>query len=202
VHELDVVLSDTPTPPQTGVRAYNHRLGESGLAVFGTPSLVQRHRRGFPRSLDGAPFLLSTSNTAVRRSVDRWMESQAIRPRIIGEFEDSALLKAFAQSGAGLFVAPALIEPEIRSQYGVRNLGALSGTVEQFYAVSMERKIQHPAVAVLTDAARARLSPDDGSQEFARGSGERARSGRQSGRNRGEPRAVPRSRARRREKSG
>lgn len=167
VHELDVVLSDTPIPPQTGVRAYNHRLGGSGLAVFGTPALVRRHRRGFPRSLDGAPFLLSTSNTAVRRSVDHWMESQAIRPRVIGEFEDSALLKAFAQSGAGLFVAPSLIEPEIRAQYGVRTLGPLSGAVEEFFAISMERKIQHPAVAVLTDAARARLSADDGSRERA-----------------------------------
>lgn len=161
VNELDVVLSDTPTAPHGSVKAYNHRLGESGLGVFGSPSLVRRYRKEFPRSLDDAPFLLSTRNTTVRQSLDRWMESQGIRPHIVGEFEDSALLKAFGQSGAGFFVAPVLIQREIREQHGVRVLGRLPGAKEQFYAISMERRIKHPAVAVLTDAARAGLSDEE-----------------------------------------
>lgn len=158
VHDLDVVLGDTPVPPHASVRAYNHRLGESGLAVFGTAALASKYRRGFPRSLDGAPMLLSTTNTAVRRSLDHWFESQSIRPVVTGEFEDSALLKVFGQSGIGLLIAPSVIEAEIRKQYGVRLVGRLPGVKEQFYAISMERKIKHPAVAVLTDTARARLS--------------------------------------------
>lgn len=158
VHDLDVVLGDTPVPPYTGVAAFNHRLGESGLCVFGTEALAKKYKKGFPRSLDGAPTLLPTTNTAVRRNLDHWFEAQNMRPRIVGEFEDSALLKVFGQSGIGLFVGPALIEAEIRNQYGVKVLGRLPDVKEMFYAASMERKIKHPAVAALTDAARAKLS--------------------------------------------
>lgn len=157
LHDLDVVLTDTPVPPHTGVRAYSHRLGESGLAVFGAPSLASRHKAGFPASLDGAPFLHSTPTTALRRTLDHWFEVHGVRPVVAGEFEDSALLKIFGQSGAGLFAAPTFIEREIRAQYGVRLVGRLSGAKEQFYAISMERRIKHPAVSVLTDTARTRL---------------------------------------------
>jgi LysR family transcriptional activator of nhaA len=157
VHDLDVVLGDAPVAPYAGIAAYNHRLGESSLRVFGTATLARKFRRGFPRSLDGAPFLLSTPNTAVRRSLDHWFESEHLRPRVAGEFEDSALLKVFGQSGVGLFVAPGLIEAEIRTQYNVKVVGRLPTVKEQFYAVSMERKIKHPAVVVLTDTAKARL---------------------------------------------
>ncbi len=158
VHDLDVVLGDIPVQPQAGVRAYNHRLGESGLAVFGTAALASKYRRGFPRSLDGAPMLLSTTNTVLRGTLDHWFESQNIRPAVTGEFEDSALLKVFGQRGSGLFIAPTLIEAEIKAQYGVRLVGRLPGVKEHFYAISMERKIKHPAVAVLTDTARAQLA--------------------------------------------
>lgn len=158
VHELDVVLADTPAPPHSAVAAFSHRLGESGLAVFGAPGLAARYRRGFPRSLDGAPLLLSTPNTAVRRALDHWFDAHDIRPAIAAEFEDSALLKVFGQSGAGLFIAPSLVQAEIRDQYGVRLIGRLQGVKEQFYAISMERRIKHPAVVALTDAARARLA--------------------------------------------
>lgn len=158
VHDLDVVLADTPIPPHTATGAYNHRLGESGLTVFGTPSLVRKHRPTFPRSLDGAPFLLSTANTVVRRTLDHWLQSQGLRPHIVGEFDDSALLKAFGQSGAGFFVAPNLIEKEIRSQYGVGVLGRIPGAKEHFYAITAERRIKHPALTVLSDHARAKLS--------------------------------------------
>lgn len=158
VHDLDVVLGDTPVAPYAGVAAYNHRLGESSLMVFGTANLARKFRRGFPNSLDGAPFLLSTPNTAVRRSLDHWFESERLRPRVAGEFEDSALLKVFGQSGVGLFAAPGLIETEIKMQYNVMVVGRLPKVKEQFYAASMERKIKHPAVAVLTNVARAGLS--------------------------------------------
>lgn len=157
VHDLDVVLTDTPVPPHTGVKAYSHRLGESGLTVFGTPALTKRHKPGFPGSLDGAKFLFSTPNTALRRTMDHWFESRGISPAVAGEFEDSALLKSFGQSGAGLFAAPTFIEREIREQYGVRVVGRLAGAKEQFYAISMERRIKHPAVSVLTDSVRERL---------------------------------------------
>lgn len=157
-HDLDVVLGDTPVPPHSGVRAYSHRLGESGLSVFGAPGLARRHRPGFPASLDGAPFLLATPNTAVRRTLDHWFEARGLRPSIVGEFEDGALLKCFGQSGAGLFVAPTFIEREIRAQYGTRLVGRLEGAKEQFYAISMERRIQSPAVAVLTGTVRERLA--------------------------------------------
>lgn len=157
-HDLDVVLSDTPLSPHTNVRAYSHRLGESGLAVFGTASLASRYRRGFPKSLDGAPMLMATPNTVIRRTLDHWFESHAIRPNVRGEFEDSALLKVFGQSGVGLFIAPSVIEAEIKAQYDVRVVGRLVGVKEHFCAISMERTIKHPAVAVLTDTARKRLS--------------------------------------------
>lgn len=160
VHDLDVVLADTPVPPHSAAGVYNHRLGESGITIFGTRSLVRKHRPAFPRVLDGAPFLLSTPNTVVRRALDHWLKSHDLRPRIVGEFEDSALLKAFGQAGRGLFVAPSLIEKEIRSQYGVTVLGRIPAVKEQFYAISAERKIKHPAVTVLTQLARIRLSAD------------------------------------------
>ncbi|MGQ0626926.1 MAG: transcriptional activator NhaR [Phycisphaerales bacterium] len=160
VHDLDVVLSDTPVSPHAGIRGYSHRLGESGLSVFGAPALARRYRAGFPGSLDGAPFLLPTPNTAIRRTLDHYFESRAIRPRTCGEFEDSALLKIFGQSGAGLFVGPTFIEREIRQQYSVRVVGRLSGAREEFYAISMERRIKHPAVTVLTTAVRRRLTVD------------------------------------------
>lgn len=157
VHDLDVVLTDAPVPPHTGVRAYSHRLGESGLTVFAAPALASRHRPGFPGSLDGAPFLLSTPNTAVRRTLDHWFEAHRVRPVVAGEFEDSALLKIFGQSGAGLFAAPTFIEREIRNQYGVRVVGRLARARESFYAVSMERRIKHPAVSALTTSVRTHL---------------------------------------------
>ncbi|MBL8962490.1 MAG: transcriptional activator NhaR [Phycisphaeraceae bacterium] len=162
VHELDVVLADTPVPPHMSAGVYSHRLGESGLSVFGTHGLTRKHRAGFPQSLDGAPFLLSTTNTVVRRTLDHWLKAQNLRPRIVGEFEDSALLKAFGQSGAGFFVAPSLIEREVRDQYGVSILGRVPGVKEHFYAISAERKIKHPAMVVLTDYARVKLSSTGG----------------------------------------
>ena len=122
------------------------------------PELAAEYRDGFPQSLDGAPFLLPTSNTTARRSLDEWFESANIRPAIVAEFEDSALLKVFGQRGLGLFVAPAVISSEVQRQYDVNIIGRLEGVTERFYAISLDRKLKHPAVVAISDAARARLS--------------------------------------------
>ena len=157
VHELDLVLSDAPIGPATKVRAFNHLLGECGVTFFGTPALARTCRRGFPRSLGGAPVLLPTDNTALRRSLDDWFESEDVRPRVVSEFEDSALLMAFGQAGMGLFPAPSAIERQVRSQYGVVVVGRLDAVCERFYAISGERRLKHPAVVAISEAARQRV---------------------------------------------
>jgi LysR family transcriptional activator of nhaA len=158
VHDIDVMLSDAPMDPAVNVRAFNHLLGESGVILFGAAGLVAKYRTGFPQSLDGAPFLLPTSNTTARRSLDQWFEARHIRPAIVAEFEDSALLQVFGQRGLGLFVAHSLSSVEIQRQYGVKVVGQLDGVTERFYAVSLDRKLKHPAVVAISEAARARLA--------------------------------------------
>ncbi len=157
LHALDVVLSDAPVPPGVEVRAFNHLLGECGVTIFGTPSLAPAHRRRFPRSLDGAPFLLPRHNSALRSALDQWFDSEGIRPLIRGEFDDSALLKAFGHAGVGLFAAPSAIEDPVRRQYGVQVVGRIDAVRERFYAISVERKLKHPAVVAISAAARQRL---------------------------------------------
>ncbi len=156
-HELDVILSDTPVTPLDKVRVYNHELGESGVSVFGAKELAARYRRGFPRSLDGAPFLVPTDNTVLRRTLDEWFDAQSIRPVVIGEFDDSALVSVFGQSGAGLFVSATIVEEEVVERYQVQVLGRLDAVRERIYAVSAERKMKHPAVIVIAKSARERL---------------------------------------------
>ena len=156
VHELDVVLTDAPIPPTANVRAFNHVLGECGVTFMASPPLITAYRKGFPASLDHAPFLLPTEGTTLRRSLERWFGQQGVQPRIVGEFEDSALLKVFGQAGAGIFCVPSIVESDVRRQYKVRKLGEATELVERFYAISVERKIQHPAVAAVCDTARER----------------------------------------------
>lgn len=153
VHALDLVLADAPIPPTVKVRAHSHLLGESGVTVFGAATLRRAYRRRFPKSLDGAPFLLPTENTTLRRSLDQWFNSHQMRPLIVAEIEDSAVLKVFGQSGVGLFFAPTVMEAEVQRQYGVGVVGRLD-IQERFYAISVERKITHPAVLAITRAAR------------------------------------------------
>lgn len=154
VHVVDLVLSDAPVAPTVKVRAFSHLLGECGVTVFGTPRLAAAHRRRFPGSLDGAPFLLPTENTVLRRSLDQWFEAEDIRPKVVAEIEDSAVLKVFGQNGAGLMVAPSVVDAEVRRQYGVRVVGRIDAIRERFYAISVERRITHPAVLEITRAAR------------------------------------------------
>ena len=157
VHELDLVLTEAPIGSMVKVRAFNHLLGECGVTIFGPAPLAARYRRRFPRSLNGAPFLLPTDNTTLRRSLDQWFEAEGIRPTVIGEFEDSALLKVFGQSGAGLIAAPSVIEAEVRRQYGVQIVGRVEAVRERFYAISVERKLKNPAVVAITETARQKL---------------------------------------------
>lgn len=154
VFGLDLVLADAPAPPGVKVRAYSHLLGECAVSVFGTESLAAAHRRGFPRSLDGAPFLLPSEDSALRLSLEEWFQKQRIRPRVVGTFEDSALLDAFGQAGAGLFAMPAAIEGEARRQYGVRVVGRLSSVRQRFYAITVERQLRNPAVIAISERAR------------------------------------------------
>ena len=156
-HGLDLVLADAPAGPEIRLRAFNHLLGECDIAVFGAPSLVRPRRSDFPNSMNGAPFLLPTRGTTLRRSLDQWFEERSVRPRIVGEMEDSALVKVFGAAGAGLFAAPSVIEDELRRQYGLRPLGRIDGVRERFYAISVERKLKNPAVIAISEAARAEL---------------------------------------------
>lgn len=158
-HHLDVVLSDLPASPVVKVRAFNHLLGESGLSFFATPALAKKHGGDFPRSLDGAPMLLPTEETAMRRAVEHWLRGQHVRVDVRGEFEDSTLLKIFGQAGEGVFVMPTVIEPEVCRQYDVVALGRIDVPRVRCYAITAERRIKHPAVVALAAAARQELFP-------------------------------------------
>lgn len=155
--ELDLVLTDAPLAPSMRVRAFSHLLGSCGITLFGTAPLADRYGRDFPATLDGAPFLLPLEGSTLRRSLEQWFEAQRITPRVVGEFQDSALLKTFGQAGLGVFAAPSVVETEIRRQFGVTVLGRTAAVVEQFYAISVERKLKHGAVLAIAEAARDHL---------------------------------------------
>ena len=153
-HRIDLVLSDAPSSPAANVRAYNHLLGECGVTFFATKALAAKHRRSFPRSLDNAPLLLPMSRTAARRELDHWFATQSMRINIIAEFEDSALMKVFGHDGLGIFPAPSVIEDDVCRQYAVNVVGRLEDVRERFYAISVERRAQHPAVAAICSRNR------------------------------------------------
>jgi LysR family transcriptional activator of nhaA len=157
VNALDVVLADAPVHPTTKIRAFSHPLGECGVSLWGTAKLATACRSGFPRSLDGAPFLLPFPNTALRRSLDQWFDAEGIRPRVCGEFADPGLLKEFGRAGVGIFAVRTAVENETKQQYGVRLVGRVPSIRERFYAISVERKLKHPAVVAITETARRRL---------------------------------------------
>jgi LysR family transcriptional activator of nhaA len=139
------------------VRVYNHLLGECGVTFFAAATLAAKYRKRFPKSLDAAPMLLPMPSSNLRRSLDQWFDERAIRPEIRGEFDDTALAKEFGSAGAGIFAAPAVIESEICKQYGVRVVGRTGEIRERFYAISVERKLKHPAVVAICEAAREKL---------------------------------------------
>jgi LysR family transcriptional activator of nhaA len=157
VHKLDLVLSDSPASPAYGVRVYNHLLGESGLSFFFEKRKCAAYRRRFPSSLDGAPFLLPSTGSALRASLTQWFERQGVEPRRVAEFEDTALMNAFGEQGAGAFALPTVIEADVCRKYRVGVIGRTAQVKERFYVISSERRLKHPSVVAITDAARRRF---------------------------------------------
>jgi LysR family transcriptional activator of nhaA len=157
-HIVDLVIADSPVGPGSTVRAYSHLLGECGIGVFAAPRLASEHAKGFPRSLDGAPFLLPTIHCALRRTLDAWFADADIHPVVAGEFDDGSLLARFGEMGVGLFAAPTAIGKEIRRLYGVRRVGTLARARDQFYAITVDRQVKHPGVAAITSGSRQRLT--------------------------------------------
>ena len=154
IHELDVILSDAPAPPLAKVKAFNHLLGDCGVVFLAAPKQAQRLRGRFPRSLDGAPFLLPSDTTAFRRSLDHWFDDRGIRPVIVGEFDDFALLHTFAGAGQGIFAAADVLEGQLRSVYGLRRIGHTNDVRAHFYAISVERHLHHPGVVAICESGR------------------------------------------------
>lgn len=153
VHKLDLVLADRPAPPHAALKVFNHAMGSSELAWYGTAELVARAKKRFPAGLAEVPVLLPAANSAVRPHIDRWFMQQGIAPQVAGEFEDSALLKIFAAGGMGVFPAPTLVHQQLLAQYGVRHIGALDGVVEHFYGISTQRRVVHPLVRLMLKAS-------------------------------------------------
>jgi LysR family transcriptional regulator, transcriptional activator of nhaA len=156
-HALDLVIADTPISPAIKVKAFSHPLGETPVTVFGTSKLAAPRRKNFPRSLDGAPFLMPTVGKTLRRTLDQYFEQHSLRPRIVAELDDSALLTTFGQAGAGLFVAPTVLEKEVTRQFGVTIVGRLDSVRERYFAISVERRLKHPAVIAISEAANVML---------------------------------------------
>jgi LysR family transcriptional activator of nhaA len=161
IQRLDLVISDSPMPSHLDIKGYSQKLGECGISFFATPALAAQYGRDFPRSLHGAPLLIPGPETVVRSRLQRWFAEQQIQPRIVGEFDDSALMQAFGQSGSGIFIGPSVIADEVKRQYDVELIGQTDAVTESFYAISVERKVKHPGIVAITEGARRELFTDD-----------------------------------------
>lgn len=160
-HALDVVISDAPAPSHLHVKVFSHLLGESGTTFFAVSALARKVRRGFPQSLQDVPMLLPTPATVLRRALEQWFDALHIRPRVGGEFEDSALMKAFGEAGTAVFPSPTAIAHEVCRHYGVVAIGRTDEVRERYYALSAERRVTHPGVAALTTTARLEVFAPD-----------------------------------------
>jgi len=154
VHRLDLVLSDRPLPSDMSVHAYNHRLGGASVGFYAAKSLASRLQGGFPQCLDGAPLLAPASESALGMRLGQWLGVHKLKPHIIGEFDDSAMPQSLGQLGHGVFMAPMVLDEAVRTQYGVKRLGVAEDMVESFYVITVERRITHPGVVAITQAAR------------------------------------------------
>ena len=157
LHRLDLVLADRPIPATISTRGYSHKLGGCAVSFLAKAELAQKLEGGFPRCLDGAPILLPGAGSQLRSAIDQWLDKQRIHPQMVAEFDDSALMKAFGKQGAGVFIAPTAIESEVMRQYEVESIGTVDEIKEEFYAISVERRVLHPVVAAIMDAAREQL---------------------------------------------
>lgn len=154
LHRIDLVIADGPIPAGLNVRGYNHSLGESGISFMAVPGMAKTLKKNFPQSLNATRLLLPSESNSVRSRLMDWLEAMHVYPQIAGEFDDSALMKAFGQAGTGVFIVPTAIAGEVAKQYGVQVIGETEEVREQFYAISVERRISHPAVAAITETAR------------------------------------------------
>jgi LysR family transcriptional activator of nhaA len=157
IQRLDLILADRPMPAGTNVKGYSHKLGDCGITFFAEPRLAAQFIEKWPGILDVAPLLIPGKEAAVRAPLMRWFDIHQIRPRIVGEFDDSALMQAFGQAGTGIFIAPSVMADEVRREHGVIIIGQTDEVTEQFYAISMERRLTHPAVVAINDAAQKEL---------------------------------------------
>ncbi|MDX1253119.1 MAG: transcriptional activator NhaR [Gammaproteobacteria bacterium] len=160
IHKLDLVIADRPLPPALGVKGYSHLLGSCPVVFHAVPELAARYRENFPQSLNGAPLLIPADSAAVRGPLGRWFSERRIQPRIVGEFDDTALMKAFGQAGAGVFPMPAVTAEAVQHQYGVEIVGRAEEVVVKYYAISVERRLTHPAVVTVSQAAKQALFVD------------------------------------------
>ncbi len=157
LHRLDLVIADEPVSRRVSVQAFNHPLGSSTMSFFAAPSLLSKLEGSFPACLNGAPMLIPSRASSVRSQFDAWLKRNRLEPRVIGEFDDGALMKAFGREGRGVFISPSVVEEQTAEQYNVEILGRSDELIENFYAISVERRITHPCVAVITQSARGKL---------------------------------------------
>lgn len=157
IHELDVVICDTPIPPTVSIKAYNHFLGESGISFLGTKALQGKYQKRFPASLDLEPVLFPTHSASVRREIDRWFDTMGVSPHIVGEFDDSALMKEFGAAGVGVIPIPTSVEKEVMKEYSLSVIGRTEEIKERFYLISLEKKVRHPGILLLINKAKESL---------------------------------------------
>ena len=156
-HELDLIISDRPVPGDSRVQAFTHPLGSSPVDIVGPPLLAHRLREGFPATLDDEPFILPSEGYALRTSLEQWFERRSVRPRVFAEIEDNDLINTFGEAGGGMFAVPSVITEELRVRYALEVVGRAEGLSEEFFAISAERRLHHPAVVAITEGARADL---------------------------------------------
>ena len=157
LQRLDLVIADEPMSRRMSVKAFNHPLGSTTMSFFAAPQLKAQLKGAFPQCLNGMPMLIQGAAASVRQQLEGWLTAHQIHPRIVGEFDDGALMTAFGREGRGVFMAPSVLEAETVAQFGVEVIGRTDELVEEFFAVSVERRITHPCVVAITDAARAQL---------------------------------------------
>jgi LysR family transcriptional activator of nhaA len=160
IQRLDLVISDSPMPSHLDIKGYSQKLGECGVSFFATRALAATYGKDFPHGMQGAPLLIPGQQTVVRSRLMRWFAEQNVQPKIVGEFDDSALMKAFGKSGSGIFIAPSVIADEVMEQYDVELIGQTDAVTESFYAISVERKVKHPGIVAITEGARRQLFTD------------------------------------------
>ena len=157
LHRMDLVIADEPLTSRLSVKAFNHKLGSSTMSFFAATALAKRLKGPFPQCLNGTPMLMPGATSSARPQFEAWLTRHNLHPRVVAEFDDGALMQAFGRQGTGVFISPTVVEEETVSQYGVKVIGRSDEIVEDFYAISVERRITHPGVAAITQAARCAL---------------------------------------------